>query len=221
MGLFGVEGRTANTKMMAARLGGRGEVLPFIVQRNGLADWPETSLALRRVVASAPEASRMHDGIEPGRLYPGPERDALYASMLALIQAAHPARETWAGDRPGTIDDLRVAMGIESRKLLKRAGPSAFIDCGKQQVATSSHPDSAVSAAVTRLFKILADQPAWWALMPKKRRIAKLRDRAERLGAFDGQAYLKRYPDVAASGMDPLQHYLRFGYHEGRSIYDN
>lgn len=35
-------------------------------------------------------------------------------------------------------------------------------------------------------------------------------------GLFDGEWYLKRYPDVAAAGYDPLFHYIRFGAWEGR-----
>ncbi len=34
--------------------------------------------------------------------------------------------------------------------------------------------------------------------------------------AFDREFYLKRYPDVAASGLDPLYHYLAYGWKEGR-----
>jgi hypothetical protein len=34
---------------------------------------------------------------------------------------------------------------------------------------------------------------------------------------FDGNWYLAAYPDVAASGMDPAQHYLRYGAAEGRN----
>ena len=33
---------------------------------------------------------------------------------------------------------------------------------------------------------------------------------------FDEAFYLSRYPDVAAAGGDPLTHYLRHGWHEGR-----
>ncbi|GGB51779.1 hypothetical protein GCM10011502_26160 [Oceanisphaera marina] len=35
-------------------------------------------------------------------------------------------------------------------------------------------------------------------------------------GLFSPDWYLRRYPDVAAAGMDPWQHYFRFGYREGR-----
>lgn len=36
-------------------------------------------------------------------------------------------------------------------------------------------------------------------------------------GVFDEQYYLSLYPDVAASKMDPVEHYVRYGYAEGRS----
>jgi GT2 family glycosyltransferase/SAM-dependent methyltransferase len=34
--------------------------------------------------------------------------------------------------------------------------------------------------------------------------------------AFDSEFYLRSYPDVAASGMNPLTHYMKFGAKEGR-----
>ncbi|WP_346351641.1 glycosyltransferase [Oceanimonas sp. AH20CE76] len=43
-----------------------------------------------------------------------------------------------------------------------------------------------------------------------------LRLLAEQSTLFDGDWYLRRYPDVAAAGMEPLQHYLRFGHLEWR-----
>lgn len=38
----------------------------------------------------------------------------------------------------------------------------------------------------------------------------------ETAGVFDREGYLARYPDIAASGTDPLTHYLDAGAHEGR-----
>lgn len=37
-------------------------------------------------------------------------------------------------------------------------------------------------------------------------------------GSFDGDAYLRQNGDVAQAGMDPLQHYLKYGFAEGRAI---
>lgn len=53
-----------------------------------------------------------------------------------------------------------------------------------------------------------------WA--PKAIREQRLRAALVRHDLFDGNAYLKRYPDVAAAGMDPLQHYILHGMAEGR-----
>ncbi len=41
-------------------------------------------------------------------------------------------------------------------------------------------------------------------------------DRALVSRQFDPEFYLHSYPDVAAAGMDPLDHYLRYGWRDGR-----
>lgn len=35
-------------------------------------------------------------------------------------------------------------------------------------------------------------------------------------GSFDAEFYLATYPDIAEAGLDPLEHYMRFGWQEGR-----
>ena len=37
------------------------------------------------------------------------------------------------------------------------------------------------------------------------------------VNGFDAQYYLAHNPDVAAAGVNPLQHYEQFGWHEGRN----
>lgn len=39
-----------------------------------------------------------------------------------------------------------------------------------------------------------------------------------RTGLFDREAYLRTYPDVAKSGLDPLHHFVRVGIHLGRQF---
>jgi hypothetical protein len=63
----------------------------------------------------------------------------------------------------------------------------------------------------------LRSMPRWWVLMPKEQRQRRERECLKRAGLFDSAAYVARYPDVAVAGMDPLQHYLLHGLHEGRS----
>lgn len=62
----------------------------------------------------------------------------------------------------------------------------------------------------------LLAQPRWWALMPGELRLKRVLRMLRRRGLFDGEAYLKQFPDVASTGMNPLQHYLLHGMPEGR-----
>jgi hypothetical protein len=39
----------------------------------------------------------------------------------------------------------------------------------------------------------------------------------KRSGLFDAEWYVRHYTDVAASGIDPLRHYVQFGASEGRA----
>jgi hypothetical protein len=49
-----------------------------------------------------------------------------------------------------------------------------------------------------------------------RRRITAERDAIARTGLFDADFYVQTYPDVAEAGVDPLDHYTRFGRAEGR-----
>jgi hypothetical protein len=51
--------------------------------------------------------------------------------------------------------------------------------------------------------------------MERRRHIAE-RDAIARTGLFDRAGYLLAHPDVAEAGLDPLEHYVRFGRPEGR-----
>jgi hypothetical protein len=48
---------------------------------------------------------------------------------------------------------------------------------------------------------------------------ARLKDTAllKQSPLFDARWYLARYPDVAASEIDPITHYVEFGWREGRN----
>ena len=51
----------------------------------------------------------------------------------------------------------------------------------------------------------------------KKERLRRQVDVLKQSGLFDPQWYLSHYPDVASAGVDPVEHYLRFGAAEGRN----
>lgn len=65
---------------------------------------------------------------------------------------------------------------------------------------------------------VVTGYPHWWAFVPKHWRLRWQQGRLLRKGLFDADAYLARYPDVSASGMDPLRHYIIHGINENRSF---
>jgi hypothetical protein len=64
----------------------------------------------------------------------------------------------------------------------------------------------------------LLDSTSWRMTRPLRRMRSWLAGRPylDPTRDFDPEWYLQRYPDVAASGMDPLEHYLSAGHAEGR-----
>jgi hypothetical protein len=68
------------------------------------------------------------------------------------------------------------------------------------------------------LYDAVISQPRWWAILSRSHRLRLRKARLERLGLFDGQSYLRKNPDVAAAGEDPLHHYLHHGIDEQRQI---
>jgi len=67
-----------------------------------------------------------------------------------------------------------------------------------------------------RVHQSLASHPRWWWLLSAPGREARRRKRLKTAGLFDAEAYLRRYPDVATAGCDPLHHYMNDGIHEDR-----
>lgn len=64
---------------------------------------------------------------------------------------------------------------------------------------------------------LIRPNPIWWSIMPRQWRLRQRNKKLRQLGLFDCSAYLRRYPDVAAEGVDPLRHYLSHGLGEGRT----
>lgn len=65
--------------------------------------------------------------------------------------------------------------------------------------------------------KIILDyRKWWWQFLPLSWQRRKRDQRLREKGLFDKDAYVNRYPDVDASGQDPLRHYLYHGLAENR-----
>ncbi len=60
--------------------------------------------------------------------------------------------------------------------------------------------------------------PWWWSLLGAKKRQRRQLANLHRLGLFDAHAYMQLYPDVAAARINPLLHFTKHGYREGRLL---
>ena len=65
--------------------------------------------------------------------------------------------------------------------------------------------------SVRQLLKAIADR-----VLPKRRARAKLVSAIRKSGYFDYRYYLATYKDVAAQGVDPIEHFVTTGWKKGR-----
>ena len=143
------------------------------------------------------------------------ERDAL-ASQLAQSQAE-------LGRMQIMRDQLSAVAAAADRRVEEQG---AVLDALTTQLAVTS---SALRGAREDLARVL-DSNTWKLGRPlrvlrrvlsggKVRAVAAGASDVERIraaGVFDEAWYRDRYPDVASSGVDPVQHYLLYGCDEGR-----
>lgn len=123
----------------------------------------------------------------------------LLADELRLENAELVAR---LADCHRQIAELVVQLENASAADRMQLVEPAVLSSGK-----ASHSDVAPRGIVARLRR-------YWERLLLRRRMAKIR----RSGLFDPAWYLTQNPDVAAAGMDPVEHYLLFGCREGREV---
>lgn len=69
---------------------------------------------------------------------------------------------------------------------------------------------------LSQIYTIMLRRPRWWIFLSRKAQFKRLGKRVEERGLFDANSYLAKNPDVAASGVDPLRHYITHGIKESR-----
>lgn len=150
--------------------------------------------------------------------------------------------ENLLSDESKTVDEARETLtGMQDRveARAEKLAALASLLCGQgsspkseSEVATQRKLDVSIRelATLSRLLKTAEDNlswlgdvhyalmssPRWWRFMPKRWQHRKRAERVRRKGLFDAKAYLKRYPDIAKEGIDPLHHYIQHGRAEGR-----
>jgi SAM-dependent methyltransferase len=122
------------------------------------------------------------------------------AELVAQVEQAQAARELCEK----RLAERFVEIEALSRMLLQR----------EQQISNEM-------AKVQRLREIhqaLVRPPRWWTFLPQSRQVRLQARKLGRLGLFDRQSYLRKNPDVAEAGMDPLFHYVAHGIDENRQF---
>lgn len=154
--------------------------------RQGLAG---TEVALRQAVARTSDLKRMQRN----------ERQAAKKAHDALAEAARV--------NVGALEDIKAAtLVVDIRRRALNALASAAARVRRHPVASAS------TVAVTRAQLRF---PAPLARLGRRLNWSERR-RFERDMKFDAAFYLSQNPDVAATGIDPLSHYLSHGLFEDR-----
>lgn len=158
--------------------------------------------------------------------------DSVTAKEVLLGQALEGSRETEAqlGERFAEIAELtqllqkrdeevgaaEAARGIAERQLGAHFSEVATLTKILRDASSETDASKAHSQWLRRMNAVASGFPRWWGLMPTAWRCRSEHARYARAGLFNADKYLQLYPDVAASGMDPVRHYILHGMDESR-----
>ena len=117
-------------------------------------------------------------------------------------------------DTPWARPDRRLRPEDDGYRDAQSDTPLNFTIFSFDRFAALAH---AAGLRVTRIVLGMRDAGLPPAALPSHAHDLVLLSRIAELPAhFDPARYLKLHPDVAAHGADPVEHYLRHGYYEGR-----
>ncbi len=133
---------------------------------------------------------------------------------LAAVSAAYAHAQAEVRDITANASELKARLNVRHAEIAQLT--RMLIE--KEDCADDLRNNLQWSFGIIRH---LSDHPAWWRFLPKKWKQKKVSRRLAKAGLFHSESYLNRYPDVAAAGMEPLQHYLLHGMDEGRSRFPN
>ncbi len=126
--------------------------------------------------------------------------------------------------KEGAIDMDGACMALAVDKKLDLLLPDQTVKAGKVLIAGShlqEYPPESLPDVVSRdvcTVEDLVRDIQWIYPQRTDMSLSNFPGFSDRLSfLFDSAWYLQRNPDVAASGRDPLDHYLNFGWAEGRS----
>ncbi len=228
--------RLAGERQAAAQERARAERLLIVEKR----ERSGSEAALRRLEAEV-KRLRSHPAPAPPELVPTKDairREAALSEQLALPEQAR----NQLTEELAQMQAAQAQAAAEAAQWRERASALEAADTAHAAAAQEAEQRLAERfgeiAALTRILQLsqhetklqneqsewlrainaeVLRRPQWWGLLPKRQQRLRFYQRLSRLGLFDADVYLGLYPDVAASGMDPLRHYILHGISEERA----
>ena len=163
----------------------------------------------RQLADHMAEATRLtqllHDAQAERRQAPAKSDSDVEKQLTELLQK-----------RDQDVGAAEAARSVAERQLSARFTEIATLTKLLRDASAETDASKAHAQWLRRVNAAAAGFPRWWAFMPLAWRRKHENARYARKGLFDAEKYLKLYPDVAASGMDPLKHYILHGMDENR-----
>jgi hypothetical protein len=110
------------------------------------------------------------------------------------------------------ISEKRALEGRLKERFGEIAALTQLLEESEHEVRAARQSIAAVlEAGPATIFPLLSRSRWWNQLWVKHQAVALMR-----VGLFDPAWYLEKYPDVKSAGVDPAEHYVRYGAREGR-----
>ena len=147
---------------------------------------------------------------DKGRIEDGHKKIAVIVDKWRETEAELAARKE-------KIDSVSAELTIAQEELSRgRREVSSLNRAVRESDRVAKNKESQVEW-LKRVSQVLDRSAAGWRrFMPAASRKRHQLNVLRRLGLFNAEAYLERYPDVVDAGLDPLYHYITHGMGEGR-----
>jgi hypothetical protein len=157
-------------------------------------------------------------GIESARS----ENELVHGELEILKSAAANERAAFSSERgAGRAEESRLAAELETARIHAAgvAANTAQLEAALDAHRALLHTLQSVTKRRTLRRRTLS-QLGTWLLPPTPRKLNYVRQYLllRWSGEFDVDSYLLANPDVLASGINPLMHYVQYGRREGRAV---
>jgi hypothetical protein len=142
------------------------------------------------------------------------QRDAEIERSVAALMAARSDADAARAERDAIRNQLDAATAVSAHE--RAMAEDRGLELDRQRAALEDVKRRLATAEAWAGRPLPAAPTRWWRRATLRLREDNARELIEVSGYFDVDWYERHYPDVAASRLDPIIHYLRHGAAEGR-----